>query len=153
MKEHEKKTNWFMMAWNFIRYGKCKWLCIRTLFLAGYYRLCILKLTPEKLRKNWGKQGEESEVELSEESYRYAGKVGYAVDMVCDRTPWESKCMVKALCARHFLRRKGIPSTIYLGCGTGESGEMLAHAWVRCGRTYVTGGDGKGYVIVDRYAD
>lgn len=146
-----KNRNWIHMAWNFLRHGKRKGLCIRTFFLSGYYRLSILLCKAEKLQKHWGIRGQESPVEESEKNYQYAGAVGYAVEMVCDRTPWESKCLVKALCARHFLKRRGIASTLYLGCGREENGDMLVHAWLRCGSMYVTGGDGRGYAIVDRF--
>ena len=39
---------------------------------------------------------------------------------------------------------------MYLGCGM-DRGKMVAHAWLRCGRMYVTGGDGTGYSVVDRF--
>ena len=152
IRRERQHKNWIIMLWNFMRFGKCKWLCIRTFFLAGYFRHAILKKDPEVLHRTWGKRGEESALEVSEEAYRYAGKVGYAVEMVCERTPWESKCLVKALCAQYFLTQRKISSTLYLGCGVGETGEMLAHAWIRCGSMYVTGGDGMGYAVVDCYA-
>ncbi len=45
---------------------------------------------------------------------------------------------------------KGIQSTLYLGCGYDE-GKMVAHAWLRVGKMYVTGGDGTGYSVVDKF--
>ncbi len=145
------KRNWLKMLWNFLRYGKEKGLCIQTVFLSAYYRACILMIKPKVLHKHFGRQGEESPAEETKENYRVAGRIGYAVEQVCDRTPWESKCLVKALCVQHFLKKRGIASTLYLGCGREEGGGMLAHAWVRCGKMFVTGGDGMGYAIVDRY--
>ena len=38
-----------------------------------------------------------------------------------------------------MLKNKGISTTIYLGVRK-EGNEMKAHAWVRCGQYYVTGG-------------
>ncbi|MCA5963741.1 lasso peptide biosynthesis B2 protein [Blautia sp. RD014234] len=67
-------------------------------------------------------------------------KVSYAVDQVCQKTKWESKCLVRALTAQKLLRRKKIATTLYLGCGLDENGKMIAHAWLRCGKMYVTGG-------------
>lgn len=66
---------------------------------------------------------------------------------VCDKTPWESKCLVRALAAQRLLCRRGLSSTLYLGCGM-EEGKMVAHAWLRFGEMYVTGGDGGGYTTV-----
>ena len=39
---------------------------------------------------------------------------------------------------------------LYLGCAVNE-GKMVAHAWLRCGKMYITGGNGSGYAIVDKF--
>jgi hypothetical protein len=50
------------------------------------------------------------------------------------------------------MSEKGIGSTMYLGCKE-EKGKMLAHAWIRCGAMYVTGGNGAadGFAIVEKF--
>ena len=96
-------------------------------------------------------EGEEtSKEDILPWQYRYSYWVSYAVDKVCSRTAWESKCLVRALTAQHLLKKSGIPSTMYLGCKM-EEGKMVAHAWLRVGKVYVTGGNGEGYSIVDRF--
>lgn len=117
---------------------------------SAFYRFCILFIKPSSLHKKWGKQGEESPAEETIANYRYARVVSRVVNHVCNNTTWESKCLVRALTAQRLLYRKGIHSTLYLGCGTND-GKMVAHAWLRCGRMYVTGGDGSEYAIVDKY--
>ena len=32
-----------------------------------------------------------------------------------------------------------------------EEEKMVAHAWLRCGEMYVTGGNGEGYAIVSKF--
>ena len=32
-----------------------------------------------------------------------------------------------------------------------ENGKMIAHAWLRCGKMYVTGGNGAEYAMVDKF--
>ena len=58
--------------------------------------------------------------------------------------------LVRALAAQRLLCRRGLSSTLYLGCGM-EEGKMVAHAWLRFGEMYVTGGDGGGYTTVARF--
>lgn len=58
--------------------------------------------------------------------------------------------MVRAMTARKILLKKGINSTLYLGVGK-EDGKMVAHAWLRCGQLYVTGGNGTGYAMVAKF--
>lgn len=48
------------------------------------------------------------------------------------------------------FEKRHISSTLYLGCNI-ENGKMIAHAWLRCGKMYVTGGDGSGYAVVDMF--
>lgn len=105
----------------------------------------------KRLKCRWGAEGEESPKEADVPQYLYAKKVSYAVDQVCQKTKWESKCLVRALTAQKLLRRKKIATTLYLGCGLDENGKMIAHAWLRCGKMYVTGGDGRDYAIVDKF--
>ena len=81
---------------------------------------------------------------------RIPAGIAQIVGKVCDKTPWESKCLVRALAAQRLLCRRGLSSTLYLGCGM-EEGKMVAHAWRRFGEMYVTGGDGGGYTTVARF--
>ena len=138
-------------GYRFIKYCKCRKLCAHALLLSAYYRMQIFFVKPAKLHKKWGVRGEETVTTEPKEVYRYAYWVSYAVDKVCSRTAWESKCLVRALCARHLLKRKGIGSTLYLGCKN-DNGKILAHAWLRCGGMFVTGGTGEEYATVDKYA-
>lgn len=136
----------------FLKYNKYWDKTIIALFLSAHYRLQIKFRKPDKLRRNWGVEGEETPIdELSKEEYRYVYRVAYAVDKVCTHTPYESKCLVRALCARKMLVHKGIPCTMYLGCGYDENKKMVAHAWLRAGNVYVTGGNGSQYAIVDKF--
>lgn len=135
---------------NFIRYNRVKKLTIEAYLYSAGYRMCIKAIKPDKLRRYWGEEGKESPDEEDMEAYRYARRVARSVEHVCNKTAWESKCLVRALTAQHFLKKKHIPSTLYLGCGIIE-GKMVAHAWLRCGRMFVTGGNGEGYAVVDTF--
>ena len=117
---------------------------------SAWYRFLVLHMDTKKMQTKWGIEGEESSEEEALEHYRYAKKVSYCVNQICDKTSWESKCLVRALTAQKLLKDKNIASTMYLGCRL-ENGKMVAHAWIRCGRMYVTGGNGEGYAVVDKF--
>ena len=104
----------------------------------------------KRLRKHFGIEGEESSQETTMEQLRYAKMVSGYVNRSAENTLWESKCLVRALTAQRLLRRKKIDSTLYLGVGK-ENDKMIAHAWLRCGTLFVTGGDGSGFAIVAKY--
>lgn len=135
---------------SFIKNNKHKKLTIAVWLYAAWFRFCIRFIEMKKLRPQFGVCGEESPETASEEDYQYARIVGRQVGRSANKTPWESKCLVRALTAQKLLKRKGIASTMYLGVKT-EEGKMVAHAWLRVGKLYVTGGNGAGYAMVDKY--
>lgn len=142
---------YFRRLYRFIRYNNAKAITIQAWFLSGWFRFTILHIESRKNKEHWGIEGEETSFEATLEEYRYAKKVSYAVNHICSKTKWESKCLVRALTAQYFLKKKHIPSTLYLGCGYDENKKMVAHAWIRVGSMYVTGGNGEGYAVVDKF--
>ena len=135
---------------NFLRYNHEKRMTISVYLYAAYYRICILFIPMPKLEKQMGIRGEESPAEETGENLKMAKLVGFHVNRVTQHTPWESKCLVRALTARAILKKKNINSTLYLGVMK-ENEKMVAHAWLRCGLLYVTGGNGKEYGMVAKF--
>jgi hypothetical protein len=75
-------------------------------------------------------------------------RVGWALRTASAHSPWKSACLVQALAGMRMLRRRGIPSTLYLGLARNasmrnSSDGIAAHAWLRCGDIIVTGGAGR----------
>ncbi|WP_044957115.1 lasso peptide biosynthesis B2 protein [Butyrivibrio sp. LC3010] len=139
--------------YRFIRYNEHKRLTLKAWILSARFRYQMLYEKPAKLYNKWGIAGQESLGDATLDEYRFAKRVAYAVNQVCNKTRWESKCLVRALTAQRLLTEKGIDSTLYLGCKENEKGKMVAHAWIRCGNAYVTGGNGasEGYAIVEKF--
>ncbi len=52
---------------------------------------------------------------------------------------WRSKCYEQAIAAKMILRGYGLESTLYYGVAKDAGGQLLAHAWLRCGDYIVTG--------------
>lgn len=129
------------------------WLMIpEALVLSGLYRWQILKRPFEKLSSKIGTFQKETEVKEFDENL--IRDVQFSVVGVCNHTPWESKCLVQALTAKKILNRYGLPCTLYMGVCKDEKDEMIAHAWLRCGNIFVTGGIGHlYYTITGMYAD
>jgi len=139
-----------LKLFRFIKYVKYKRICFAVLLYSFYYRILIKFVNINSQHKRWGEEGRESEPTDTREHYVYASKVAYAVEKICSRTPWESKCLVRALSAQKVLSNKGIHTTLYLGCKMLD-GSMVAHAWLRCGGYYVTGGNGEEYTTVSKF--
>ena len=130
-----------------IEYGKA-------FIYTGCARAIILFVPFNKLRKRMGKVKEESPEEVDKNIYKEAVDVSEIVSIVSRHTPWESKCLVQALTAQKLLKEKEISTTLYLGVKKDRNNNMLAHAWLRCGEYYVTGGANKdGYAVVAKFAN
>ena len=136
--------------WNYIRYNNEKWMSIKIYFYTWFYRMCILWLPKQELERMMGERGGESPQEETMENQRKAKRVSTHVNRITEHTLWESKCLVRAMTARKLLKEAGIHSTLYLGVGKDE-GKMIAHAWLRCGQMYVTGGNGSSYAMVAKF--
>ena len=134
----------------FLKSNKNKKVTLQVWIYAAWFRFLIRFIPMKYLRKHFGIQGEESTLDSPAEGYKYAKLISMHVDKSAGNTPWESKCLVRALTAKRLLKKKNISSTLYLGVKT-ENGKMSAHAWLRTGMLYVTGGSGEGYVVVDKY--
>ncbi len=142
--------NIFSRVNHFIRYNHNKCLSIEALLLSGWYRLSILSLPMRITEKKFGIRGNESTKHISEEQLLYAKRVASIANRICNQTKWQSKCLVRALVAQKLLTRKRIPTTLYLGVKK-ENGKLIAHAWLRAGQLYCTGGDGSGYTMVAKF--
>ena len=140
-------------TYRFIRYNEHKVITLKAWALSARYRYQMLHEDTRKLNCKWGIEGEESPEDATLEEYRFAKKVSYAVNQVCNKTKWESKCLVRALTAQKLLAEKGIESTMYLGVKEDENHKMMAHSWIRVGKAFITGGNGvaDGYAIVDKF--
>ena len=143
-----RKTKTFICMDN-----KEKFYIMQTFFYTGFYRAFILFVPFNKLRKRMGKHKEESAAKETRDVYKIASHISWVVTLISSKTPWESKCLVQALTAQRMLKSKGISTTIYLGVRK-EGNEMKAHAWLRCGEYYVTGGAiREQYTVVAKFAN
>ena len=121
---------------DFIRYNGEKGMTIKAYIYAAYFRWFIIryqKKNPKKFRSVLGYENEESSMDVNPEELKTVRLVSRHVNRVAGNTPWESKCLVRAMTAQKLLHEKNIETTLYLGVGYEEDGSMRAHSWLRYG--------------------
>ncbi len=91
-----------------------------------------------RLAAGLGTHMAESPLEQDRSATAEAVRVRWAVETAARHLPWKPVCLPQAVAAQRMLRRRGIPSTLYLGVDPGRGYD--AHAWVRAGKVVVTGG-------------
>jgi hypothetical protein len=117
-----------------------KVLLAEVLVLLALARTAVLLLPFRWLAPILGKQGRAEPRPADPRSARWARRIGLVVHRASQNVPWTSKCLDQALAAKVLLARRGIAATVYFGVKNDEQGELAAHAWLRSGTIYVTGG-------------
>ena len=132
---------------------KQKLLFGEAFIVLGTSRFIIWKLKFKQLAHLLGKVNQEtveSEEGIDSEQVQL---IGATIKILSRYTPWKSNCLVQAYAGKRMLTRRKLGCTIYLGVAKDHDGTMIAHAWLRCGTTYVTGGNGSlRYTITNKFA-
>lgn len=124
---------------------KTKLLLIEAFLHLGRAR--YLKSIPfSKVVPSLGEQMKETSYTSSSSNKEVLASISRAIHIMSRYTFWESKCLVKAIAGMKMLQKRNIDSTLYLGTAKGENGELIAHAWLRSGPFYITGGE-----VMDRF--
>ncbi len=117
-----------------------RWLVVEAAFWMGLARLAILIFPFRWLASRLGHHMAESP-EVSSDTHRYrARQISRSVKRAGRHLPWDCTCLVSAMAAMAMLRRRGQGSTLYLGVNREDEDQLAAHAWLRTGDTFVTGG-------------
>ena len=93
--------------------SKTKFDFLYAYFYTGIFRMYILFVPFNKLRKKIGASKVESEKIIDNSSYKEAQRISWIIANVIRFTPWESKCLVQSLTAQKMLRRKDIKYFIF----------------------------------------
>lgn len=150
---------------NFMSYKtRDKFLLFEVFILTGIFRMAMLYIPFKKLKVYMGEVNVESCRELKQEQYNEARRIFWVIKKIVKYTPWQSKCLVQSLTAQYLLHQRGIESTLYLGMArksenmlknnqdsSSKKADLIAHSWIRCGRFFVTGGNGENFTVVAKF--
>jgi hypothetical protein len=75
---------------------------------------------------------------LPPDTAQIAGQITWALAAAGANVPWDAPCLARAVAGKWMLRRRGIPSTLYLGAARDQN-DLTFHAWLRAGDCIVTG--------------
>ena len=117
-------------------------LYVEATFWLGLSRLAILTVPFRWIAPCLGTHmagSDENDLAAGRESVR---SVSRAIRTMSRHLPWECKCLAQAISGKIMLRRRRIPSTLYLGVAKKEDGDLNAHAWLRAGDVILLGGGG-----------
>jgi hypothetical protein len=129
-----------------------KLLFLEAFLMLGWAR-CMKQIKFQKLTKILRIDIAETGFQTNDKNKLTILGISEAIHIMSRYTLWESMCLVRAIAAMKMLERRGISSTLYLGTGKDENGQLIAHAWLRSGNQYVTGGEEmKEFAVVGSFA-
>ena len=83
-----------------------------------------------------------------------ARRVAWSVETMSRHTPWESACLAQSIAAKYMLRRRGLPSWLFLGTKKDDRGNLAAHAWLQSGNEIVLGGgDSENFTMLSGFGE
>jgi hypothetical protein len=120
-----------------------RWLLVEAACWLSMARLAILLLPFCRIAPFLGRHMAESpQADRLPGQGAQVRRLGWAVKTMSRHMPWECTCLVQALAGKMLLRRRGFPSTLYLGVAREADMTLAAHAWLRCGSVILTGASG-----------
>ncbi|MEO8884661.1 MAG: lasso peptide biosynthesis B2 protein [Mucilaginibacter sp.] len=105
-------------------------LFFEALVTSAYVRFTLSFLPFKKVMSWLGKTNVRPEVELTPDQIAQIKKT-YHILKLCDKYAlWKTECYTLALTGKILLRRRNIPSTLYIGFKKNE-GKYEGHAWLK----------------------
>jgi len=118
-----------------------KLLAIETLLWLFTARLMVTFLPFKVIKPHLGEHMKNSDAETDKNNLRQIKRVRSYILKIGKIAPWKCTCYVDAITAKQLLKRRQIQTTIYFGVGKDDKKKLIAHAWLQCGHTIITGGD------------
>ncbi|OMF35932.1 stage V sporulation protein S [Paenibacillus sp. FSL H8-0548] len=116
-------------------------LLVEAALFLGWARICIAYQPFSKIAPSLGQYMRETNKEPVADHRQSLVQIRSAIHIVSKHTPWDSKCLARAIAGMRMLERRNISSTLYLGTCKDECGKLIAHAWLRSGSQYITGAE------------
>jgi len=117
----------------------------RLLFVEAAIWLGVARVALRVMPFRWiarflGKHMAESPDRISLVKKDIVERVSWGVRTASRHMPWECKCLAQAIAGKGMFNLRGVRSTLYLGVAKDDGEKLRAHAWLRSGDVFVTGG-------------
>ena len=111
---HTRWQKWRQRPW------RDRWVLVEATAWLGLARMAVLTLPFKRIAPYLGARMAVAPEELSDKWAEDARRVGWAIRATAPHTPWRSNCLAQGIAGKAMLRRRGIPSTLYLGIAKGQ---------------------------------
>ncbi len=132
---------------DFMLFGEaCAWLTLASFLRIAVPFRCYVPLFGKIQKHGIPKPEGERDKEIA--------AVAQAISRGSRYLPLACRCLVQAMAAKTMLRIRKRKSVVFIGVAKDEKNELVAHAWVRCGKFYVCGArEKRGHTIIAVYSE
>ncbi len=131
-------------------------LLIEAMFYLALACFCV-RFLPLKWYVNSLGTEKEAPYQLTHESALVSKSISKVIRKAANNVPWNAVCLPKAIAAKWMLRKRHIPSMLFLGVSSSNEAvlendaqqemirnkpQLAAHAWLKTGDMVVTGKNG-----------
>ena len=118
-----------------------RWLVVDAACTLVWFALFVRLMPFQRLTVKWGHQGQVARTDITPDQQQQAREIEWLIDALSRRMPFQATCLMQAATGQSLLRRRGVPSTVYIGVAPrrDDGRNVNAHAWLQCGRRIITG--------------
>jgi hypothetical protein len=121
------------------------------ILLTAYFRIALFVLPFRRVIGWQGVPGLESPDAADPGSRPYREALHRALLLTARNAPGLATCYTLCLAGKWLLRRRGLPSTLYIGFRKCEQGRYEGHAWLRSYEAWISGGGSRSLYDVHSY--
>lgn len=119
--------------------------------LTAFFRVALLIMPFRRIIAWQGVPGRESPDTTDAGSRSYREALHRALLLTSRYAPGLATCYTLCLAGKWLLRRKGLPSTLYIGFRKAGEAGFEGHAWLRSYDAWITGGGSRSHYDVHSY--
>lgn len=120
---------------------QAKWLVLDAACTLVWFALFVRLMPFQRLSAKWGSQGQVARTDITTDQQQQAREIEWLIEALSRRMPFQATCLMQAATAKSMLKRRGVPSTVYIGVAPrrDDGRNVNAHAWLQCGERIITG--------------
>jgi len=118
------------------------------------YAFILVRIIPLRwFNSVLGEFKKEIEFDLNENQLQLISNLKKNIRRLKRKFPWKVKCFEEAIAVKKVLEKYQVKSTIYLGVSKDKNSKLIAHAWLKIGKNFITGEKGyEKFTVVGFYS-
>lgn len=118
-----------------------RFFILESIIWLGIFRFVLMFVPFRYLCRYLGKTQIETSYDSNLSHETILQQISHSLQIAKRNVPWECKCLILAMSGTMMLKRRRLPSTLYLGISKQPNEKLSAHAWLRSGSYYLSGAE------------